>query len=88
MTNKDYLDYRLGRDGLIHYSPFAPLANLTGMPCIGIPFGMSAGGLPIGVQVMGPLGSEQALLELAAQIEVLRPWPHTASLARRASTPE
>ena len=34
------------RRGVIGYSPFAPLANLTGMPAISIPFGLSRDGLP------------------------------------------
>ena len=82
MDNADYLAYRLGKKGVIGYSPFAPLANLTGMPAISIPFGLSADGLPIGIQVMGPLGSEAWLLELAAQVEALRPWQRVAPIAR------
>lgn len=82
MDNADYLAYRLGKKGVIGYSPFAPLANLTGMPAISIPFGMSADGLPIGIQVMGALGSEALLLELAAQVEALRPWALVAPMAR------
>ena len=58
MDNADYLAYRLGKKGVIGYSPFAPLANLTGMPAISIPFGLSRDGLPIGIQLMGLLGSE------------------------------
>ena len=61
MDNADYLAYRLGKKGVIGYSPFAPLANLTGMPAISIPFGLSRDGLPIGIQLMGPLGSEALL---------------------------
>ncbi|KAI1691556.1 amidase domain-containing protein [Ditylenchus destructor] len=82
MDNADYLAYRLGKKGVIGSSPFAPLANLTGMPAISIPFGLSADGLPIGIQVMGPLGSEAWLLELAAQVEALRPWQRVAPIAR------
>ncbi|MNR25146.1 6-aminohexanoate-cyclic-dimer hydrolase [compost metagenome] len=52
------------------------------MPAISIPFGMSSDGLPIGIQVMGPLGAEALLLELAAQVEALRPWVLTAPMAR------
>lgn len=78
MDTADYLTYRLGKNGVIGYSPFAPLANLTGMPAISIPFGFSSDGLPIGIQIMGSLGSEVVLLEIAAQIEALRPWPRVA----------
>ena len=81
MDNADYLAYRLGKKGVIGYSPFAPLANLTGMPAISIPFGLSRDGLPIGIQLMGLLGSE-ALLALAAQVEAVKPWQRVAPMAR------
>ena len=67
---------------MIGYSPFAPLANLTGMPAISIPFGLSRDGLPIGIQLMGPLGSEALLLALAAQVEAVKPWQRVAPMAR------
>ncbi|WZB61392.1 amidase family protein [Achromobacter xylosoxidans] len=82
MDNADYLAYRLGKKGVIGYSPFAPLANLTGMPAISIPFGLSRDGLPIGIQLMGPLGSEALLLALAAQVEAVKPWQRVAPMAR------
>ena len=81
MDNADYLAYRLGKKGVIGYSPFAPLANLTGMPAISIPFGLSRDGLPIGIQLMGPLGSEALLLALAAQVEAVKPWQRVAPMA-------
>ena len=46
MDNADYLAYRLGKKGVIGYSPFAPLANLTGMPAISIPSGCRAMACP------------------------------------------
>ncbi len=70
----DYYDYRMGEKGLISYSPFAPLANMAGTPAISIPFGSSGNGLPIGIQIMAPFGQESVLLQIAAQVEALRPW--------------
>ena len=74
MSNPDFMDYRLGPRGLIHYSPFTPLANMTGQPAISLPLAMSAQALPIGVQLVGRFGADTLLLQLAAQLELARPW--------------
>lgn len=42
--------------------------NLTGLPAISIPVG-SINGLPMGLQMVGPFGKDQALLQAAAKIE-------------------
>jgi aspartyl-tRNA(Asn)/glutamyl-tRNA(Gln) amidotransferase subunit A len=44
-------------------------ANLTGMPAISVPAGISSDGLPIGVQLMAPYKQDMQLLELARQME-------------------
>ncbi|MGI3185882.1 amidase family protein, partial [Nioella aestuarii] len=54
------------------FSPNAALANVAGLPALALPFGMS-GGLPLGVQLIGPPGSDFALLSLAAMIEARAP---------------
>lgn len=48
-------------------APNAAIANACGLPALAIPAGM-AGGLPLGVQLMGPMGSDAALLSLTARI--------------------
>src|SRR3984893_16369288 len=40
-------------------------ANLAGVPAISVPCGLTAGGLPIGLQFIGAEYSEQLLLEIA-----------------------
>ncbi|MBD0418929.1 amidase [Streptomyces sp. TRM S81-3] len=62
-------------------SPFTPPWNLTGWPAMAVPFGTLASGAPCAVQLVGRPGSEAALLELAEQIERLRPWRRTAPAA-------
>ncbi len=56
--------------------PYTQLANLTGRPAISVPVHWTASGLPLGVQLVGPLGSDGLLLQLAAQLETARPWFH------------
>lgn len=54
--------------------PFTPLFNVTGGPAASVPLGLSADGLPIGVQFGAALGSETILLQLAAALEIAAPW--------------
>ncbi|MDR5904290.1 amidase [Franzmannia qiaohouensis] len=73
---------RLARDALRH-TPYTQLANLTGQPAMSLPLHVTPGGLPIGVQVLGAMGDDRRLLQLAAQLEaeagwgerLPRPWP-------------
>ena len=50
------------------------LWNLTGQPAISLQLDQSAGGLPIGVQLVGPPAGDALLLQLAGQIEAATPW--------------
>ena len=45
MSNPDFLDYRLGPKGIIHYSPFTSLFNITGQPAMSMPLHWSKAGL-------------------------------------------
>jgi Asp-tRNA(Asn)/Glu-tRNA(Gln) amidotransferase A subunit family amidase len=46
--------------------------NLLGMPAMTVPFGMSAEGLPIGVQLIGRPYEEEMILEVAVRLEEAR----------------
>ncbi len=48
---------------------FTCLANVAGLPAISLPAGWSEDGLPVGVQLVGPAGSERSLIALARQID-------------------
>jgi mandelamide amidase len=45
------------------------LASSVGLPGISLPAGLSRGGLPIGLELDAPLGSDGTLLDLARRIE-------------------
>ena len=46
-------------------------ANLTGQPATAVPTGLSADGLPVGLQVMGPRWADLRTLAVAARLESL-----------------
>ncbi|MBQ9086764.1 MAG: Asp-tRNA(Asn)/Glu-tRNA(Gln) amidotransferase subunit GatA [Clostridia bacterium] len=47
-------------------------ANLAGIPALTVPFGKDCCGLPIGVQLMGPLWSEPLLYKVGEELERIR----------------
>ncbi|MEP6815811.1 MAG: amidase [Marmoricola sp.] len=47
----------------------AYLITVTGCPAISVPAGFTSDGLPVGIQLVGPHGSELRLLEIAAGFE-------------------
>jgi amidase len=48
--------------------------NVLGWPGVSIPAGLTAEGLPFGMQLLGPANSEATLLSLAAQLERVERW--------------
>jgi len=48
---------------------FTCLANVAGLPALAVPAGIDHDGLPVGVQLVGPAGSETRLIALARRIE-------------------
>jgi Asp-tRNA(Asn)/Glu-tRNA(Gln) amidotransferase A subunit family amidase len=47
----------------------AGLANLTGIPAISVPVGLSGDGMPIALQLQGPWGGDELLLDAAEALE-------------------
>jgi amidase len=47
--------------------------SLTGLPVASVPCGLDAGGLPVGLQIVGPPFGEERILATASVIERLRP---------------
>ena len=49
-------------------------ANLAGLPACSIPMGLGENGLPLGLQILGPAGSDEEVLRVAEAIEVVIGW--------------
>lgn len=56
------------------WSPFSYPFNLTRQPAISIPCGLTAAGLPIGLQIVGPLYGDRAVLNAARACEQAHPF--------------
>ncbi len=57
------------------WSPFSYPFNLTTQPAASVPCGLTAAGLPIGLQIVGPIGSDALVLRAARALEQARPFP-------------
>ncbi|GAB3139464.1 amidase [Micromonospora sonneratiae] len=62
----------------IRYAPYAAPWNIAGLPALVVPVGVRPDGLPVGVQLVGPPGSELLLLAVAGQFELAAPWSRHA----------
>ncbi|MQY72297.1 MAG: amidase, partial [Dehalococcoidia bacterium] len=56
------------------FIPFTSVFNLTGNPAASVPCGFSAGGLPVGLQIIGRFGDEVTVLQASAAFEEAQPW--------------
>jgi aspartyl-tRNA(Asn)/glutamyl-tRNA(Gln) amidotransferase subunit A len=55
--------------------PFTMVANLCWNPAVSVPAGLTASGLPVGLQIQGPRHADEVVLRLARILERARPWP-------------
>ena len=54
--------------------PYTHPFNHTGHPALALPAGWSAGGMPVGLQIIGPWHCEERLIAAGAELEAARPW--------------
>jgi aspartyl-tRNA(Asn)/glutamyl-tRNA(Gln) amidotransferase subunit A len=57
------------------WSPFSYPFNLTTQPAASVPCGLTAAGLPIGMQIVGPVGADALVLRAARAFEEAVPFP-------------
>jgi aspartyl-tRNA(Asn)/glutamyl-tRNA(Gln) amidotransferase subunit A len=60
----------------IDWAPFSYPFNLTRQPAASIPCGLTRAGLPIGLQIVGPLYSDARVLQAARAFEATQPIRH------------
>jgi aspartyl-tRNA(Asn)/glutamyl-tRNA(Gln) amidotransferase subunit A len=60
----------------IDWSPFSYPFNMTRQPAASIPCGLTRAGLPIGLQIVGPLYREDLVLRAARAFETTQPQRH------------
>ncbi len=70
----DYVDFRIGPNGIFAYSPFCAIFNASGQPAASLPLGWSSTGLPIGVHLAAPFGQDEELISLCSELEQAQPW--------------
>ena len=58
--------------GLFQAMMPAVIANVLGLPAVTIPMGLTAGGLPVGIQLMGRPFEDELLLDVAVRLEEAR----------------
>lgn len=51
------------------WAPASYPFNMTGQPALSLPAGLTRSGLPVGVQLVGPVGGDDLVLSLAARLE-------------------
>jgi amidase len=56
--------------------------SLIGLPALNVPVGFGANGLPMGMQIAGPVGADAAILAMGQAYHLATDWP-----ARRPAYP-
>ena len=69
----------------INWAPFSNPFNLTQQPAASVPCGLTAAGLPVGLQIVGPMHADALVLRAARAFEAARPWPLVNAPRKQAS---
>jgi aspartyl-tRNA(Asn)/glutamyl-tRNA(Gln) amidotransferase subunit A len=62
-------------ESMLGWTPFSYPFNLTQQPACTIPCGLTRDGLPIGLQIVGPMFADALVLRAARAFETTRPLP-------------
>ena len=63
----------MNAEAMLGWTPFSYPFNLTQQPACTIPCGLTRGGLPIGLQIVGPMFGDALVLRAARAYETVRP---------------
>ena len=58
------------------YLPFTFPINMTGQTAANVPCGFSQNGMPVGLHIIAPKGSEALVLRASSAFEMINPWIH------------
>jgi amidase len=74
-VEQNYPETVAGRAMRTYVDWLAPtfLLSLSGLPVCSVPCGLDAGGMPVGMQIVGPVQGEESVLALAAQVQRMVP---------------
>ncbi|MEC9329034.1 MAG: amidase family protein, partial [Pseudomonadota bacterium] len=61
-------------EDMLAWTPFSFPFNASGNPAASVPCGFTSAGLPVGLQIVGPLHNDSLVLRGAASFERVRPW--------------
>lgn len=53
---------------------FTRFASFTGQPALSLPCGLTGGGLPVGLQLIGPIGGDRRLWQIGQEFEAAIGW--------------
>lgn len=53
---------------------FTRFASFTGQPALSLPCGLTGEGLPVGLQLIAPIGGDRRLIEAARELEAVIGW--------------
>ena len=75
LVEQNYPDSIAGKPMQTYVDWIAPtfVLSLTGLPVASVPCGLDAGGLPVGLQIVGKPRGEESVLALAAEVQGQRP---------------
>ena len=62
-------------EAMLGWTPFSYPFNLSQQPAITVPCGLTSDGLPIGLQLVGPMFGDALVLRAARAYEQLHPVP-------------
>jgi aspartyl-tRNA(Asn)/glutamyl-tRNA(Gln) amidotransferase subunit A len=62
-------------DDWVGWTPYSYPFNLTLQPAATVPCGLTQDGLPVGLQIVGPMRADDLVLRASRAFESVRPWP-------------